>query len=105
MAVYLPEVAYLYQNHSLDNTRWDYYRPRPDDIVIATSYKSGTTWMQMIVMHLIFQDLQPHPIWELSPWLDNNSAPVEERYRAARRAGTPPLYQEPPAAGRPAVSP
>jgi len=65
-----PAVTHVYQNHTLDSTRWDHFSPRDDDIVIATPYKSGTTWMQIIVMHLIFGDLQVRPIWEVSPWLE-----------------------------------
>jgi aryl sulfotransferase len=65
-----PSVRHVYLNHTLDSTRWDHYSPRPDDIVIATPYKSGTTWMQIIVMHLIFQDLQLRPVGELSPWFE-----------------------------------
>ena len=57
MAGSLPRVEHIYQNHFLDSTRWDHLRPRDDDIVVATPYKSGTTWMQSIVLHLIFQDL------------------------------------------------
>ena len=74
----LPEVKHVYQNHTLDSTRWERYIPRNDDIVIATPYKSGTTWMQMIVMHLIVQDLQPRPLSEYSPWLDLRHAPLDE---------------------------
>ena len=33
----------IYQNHHLDSTRWERFAPRDDDMVIATSYKSGTT--------------------------------------------------------------
>ena len=66
----LPTIRHIYQNHTLDSTRWEHYSPRPDDIIIATPYKSGTTWMQIIVMHLIFHDLQLRPFRELSPWLD-----------------------------------
>ena len=57
MSILIPEVKYVYQNHHLDSTRWDDYIPRDDDIIIATSLRSGTTWMQLIVMHLIFQDM------------------------------------------------
>ena len=41
------------------------------DIVIDTSLKSGTTWLQAIVLNLIFQDGQVRAIYEYSPWLDS----------------------------------
>jgi aryl sulfotransferase len=78
MSVAEPIVRHIYQNHALDSTRWDHYTPRADDIVIATPYKSGTTWMQLIVMHLIFQDLQIRPVWELSPWLEHCGTSIED---------------------------
>jgi aryl sulfotransferase len=56
------------RNHSLDSTRWNDFRPRCDDVVVATSYKSGTTWMQMIVRSLFDQEFTGAP---LAPdWLD-----------------------------------
>ncbi len=78
MSITKPEVRHIYQNHFLDSTRWQAFAPHPGDIVIATPYKSGTTWMQIIVMHLIFQDLQARPIPELSPWLDLRFSPVAD---------------------------
>ena len=74
----LPTVQHVYQHHHLDSTRWQRYIPRNDDIVIATPYKSGTTWMQNIVMHLIFQDLQIRPVNNFSPWLDVRTFPIED---------------------------
>lgn len=50
----LPEVTHTYQNHLLDSTRWNHYRPRNDDVIVATPYKSGTTWTLEIVRQLIF---------------------------------------------------
>ena len=75
---HLPDRTRVYQSHHFDSTRWDYFEPRADDIVIATSYKSGTTWTQAIVGHLLFPDgdLPAGPA-ELSPWLDNRIMPLE----------------------------
>jgi aryl sulfotransferase len=50
----LPEVRHLYQDHSMDSSRWDFFTPRADDIVVATSYKAGTIWVQAIIGNLIF---------------------------------------------------
>jgi len=51
---------------------------RDDDIVVATSYKAGTTWMQAIVGNLIFSGQElPAPISELSPFLEFRMVPLE----------------------------
>ena len=57
----LPTVTRVYQNHHLDSTRWDLYTPRPDDIIVTTAYKSGTTWTQEIFYQLIYGDLEKKP--------------------------------------------
>lgn len=75
----LPTLTRTYQNHILDSTRWNCYQPRPDDIVIATSYKSGTTWTQEIVRQLIFQGQAAPPRSELSFWLEVRWSPIDER--------------------------
>jgi aryl sulfotransferase len=75
----LPEVIHTYQNHHLDSTRWRLYRPREDDIIISTAYKSGTTWMQAIVLNLVFLGKEvPLLLNKVSPWLDVRWRPVEE---------------------------
>ncbi len=60
-----------YQNHHLDSTRWDSVPYRANDIVITTSYKSGTTWTQWLVYSLVFlsQD-DPPPFPLCTPWVD-----------------------------------
>ncbi len=53
-----------------DSRRWEGYRPREDDIVIATAWKCGTTWTQQIVGLLVFGSPEPRPVHDLSPWID-----------------------------------
>lgn len=60
------------------NERWVGYEHRPDDIVISTRSKCGTTWVQMICALLVFQTpALPAPLGELSPWLDWDVEPVD----------------------------
>jgi hypothetical protein len=60
-----------YRTWLADSSRWHGFEFRPDDIVISTPSKCGTTWMQMICALLIFGDASlPCPLTELSPWLD-----------------------------------
>jgi aryl sulfotransferase len=74
-----PEVRHVYQNHHLDATRWDGFETRPDDIVVSTAYKAGTTLVQTIVANLIFADGDlPGPVLGFSPWLDMRIMPLEE---------------------------
>jgi aryl sulfotransferase len=62
-----------------DSGRWDSFAPRSDDIVIATSMKAGTTWMQGIVASLLWPGGDaPSFFYELSPWLDAHFDPIDE---------------------------
>lgn len=74
-----PQRTRIYQNHHLDSTRWDAFVPRDGDIVISTTYKAGTTWMQRIVGLLLFG---PGPLpggLAISPWVDARwGQPLEE---------------------------
>src|SRR5262245_42679338 len=54
-----------------DSARWDGFVLRPDDIVISTPPKCGTTWTQMICALLVFQTPTFDQSLDLiSPWLD-----------------------------------
>lgn len=76
---YLPQRSRVYKNHSLNSLVWDGFRPRADDVIVATALKAGTTWMQTIVGNLIFQDQEmPAPLWQLTPWLDSRAGSVAE---------------------------
>ena len=69
----------VYQNHHLDSTRWDTVRLRDDDIVISTSYKAGTTWMQTIVANLLYPSGDiPGAITEISAWVDMRVEPLAD---------------------------
>ena len=73
-----PQRERVYQNHHLDSTRWDQMRFRPGDVVISTSYKAGTTWMQNILANLVFwNDEIPSPVMEVSPWIGMRVRPLE----------------------------
>jgi aryl sulfotransferase len=78
MTITKPTIRHIYQNHTLDSKRWDHYSARPDDIVIATPYRSGTTWMQIIVMNLIFQDLIVRRVFDYSPWFEQRAVLLDE---------------------------
>jgi aryl sulfotransferase len=59
-----------YRTWLFDSRRWQHYRPRQDDIIIASYPKCGTTWMQRIVSLLVFQTPEPMPVMQISAWLD-----------------------------------
>jgi aryl sulfotransferase len=66
-----PKVTRVYQNHHLDSTRWEIFEPRPGDVVVTTSYKSGTTWMQQILLLLLRGSPEELPrLMQISPWID-----------------------------------
>src|SRR5438034_3827531 len=75
-----------YQGHRGDNTHWDRFTPRPGDVLISTSYKSGTTWMQRIVSLLLFGPGRlPALLGELSPWIDMRLPPLEPMIEGLER--------------------
>lgn len=78
METALPQLTRVYQNHHLDSTRWNAYVPRDDDIIISTAYKSGTTWMQLIMRHLILPDAESESLGDFSRWIDARWNPIEK---------------------------
>lgn len=75
----VPQQTTRFQHVLLDSDRWDAFKPRPDDIVISTSLKAGTTWMQTIVASLLFPDgSQPAATNVISPWFDLTFPGVNE---------------------------
>lgn len=72
-----------YHNFREDSARWNDFASRPDDIVITTPVKAGTTWLQMICALLVFAtpDL-PGPLAQLSPWVDSLLEPADRVHQA-----------------------
>lgn len=63
-----------YLHPFLDSARWNRYRPRSGDIIIATPFKSGTTWMQMIVLGLLHGIETPPLLKDVDHWIDSRFA-------------------------------
>lgn len=54
-----------------DTRIWDGFELRPDDIILSTPPKCGTTWSQAILMMLIHgQATTERQVWRDSHWLD-----------------------------------
>lgn len=78
----VPKQNLRFQHVLLNSDRWDWFQPRDDDIIISTSLKSGTTWMQTIVASLLFPSGdQPGATNAISPWFDLTFPDVEEVVR------------------------
>lgn len=63
------------RNRAFDSAAWDGFAMRPDDIVISTYPKCGTTWTQRIVGMLVFGSAAPFAVQESSPWPDFRMPP------------------------------
>jgi aryl sulfotransferase len=97
----------LYQIPGEDNTRWNGFPFRPDDIVIVTKPKCGTTLVQMLIAMMIFRTSDfPAPLWNMSRWIDwtgesieNLTADLEaQKHRRFLKTHTP-LWSLPHAVG------
>ncbi|MCP4176955.1 MAG: hypothetical protein GY756_04240 [bacterium] len=71
-----PKITHVYQNHHLDSTRRNVYKPRDNDIIISSSYKSGTTWAQSIIRELIVYNIKKNHLntSDMLPLEDSNSS-------------------------------
>jgi aryl sulfotransferase len=78
-AGYIPTVTRDYRSIVSDNHRWEQFTHRPGDIFVCTPPKCGTTWMQTIVVTLLFPAGDaPGPVVEIAPWIDARFYPIDE---------------------------
>lgn len=65
-----PRKTREFHNHHMDSTVWNRFAFRPDDVIVASYAKSGTTWTQQIVGQVLFGGDPEIRIADMSPWLD-----------------------------------
>ncbi|KAJ3579403.1 hypothetical protein NPX13_g1157 [Xylaria arbuscula] len=68
------------QTHHMDSTAWNNFKFRPDDIVISTFPKNGTTWTQQITCQLLHAGDETAAPNVLSPWFELRIVPREQLY-------------------------
>lgn len=75
-----------YRGSITDPQRWEDFRPRRGDVILATPSKSGTTWTQTIVAMLLHGGPElPDRVTRLSPWVDANFFEAHETVAALER--------------------
>ncbi|KAI1749728.1 P-loop containing nucleoside triphosphate hydrolase protein [Xylaria castorea] len=68
-------------NHHMNSTVWNDFKFRPDDIIIATYAKAGTTWMQQITSQLVHAGDETVAPNALSPWVDLRFIPRDALFQ------------------------
>ncbi len=87
-AVAWPRKTRELMNHHMDSTVWNEFNFRPDDVVVATYAKSGTTWTQQIIGQLVFNGDPSVAIHEISPWVDLRVLPSRRSWPHWKRRHT-----------------
>jgi aryl sulfotransferase len=81
-------VTRTYQNHTIDSTRWRGFEPRPGDVIVTTSYKSGTTWTLGLLYQMVaLKENAPPP--PMDYWIDARMFPVPLEAQLAELAAMP----------------
>ena len=68
-------------NTHMDSTIWNDFKFRPDDVIIATYAKAGTTWTQQIVGQLLHGPDPDLDVSKVSPWVDFRFPVKEQKLR------------------------
>lgn len=75
----------IIRNRFMDSTIWNGFPYKPDDIIIASYIKSGTTWLQQIISQLIFDGEENISVAQISPWLDLRFPDPKEKLSALEK--------------------
>lgn len=75
----LPRKTREHNYHLIDSSVWNHFEFRPDDIVISSYSKAGSTWVQQIVGQLIWGGAEGYILSDVSPWFDCRFPSLEER--------------------------
>lgn len=86
-AVAWPQKTRELDHYFFDSRIWNDFRYRPDDVVISTYPKAGTTWVMQIVCQLIFGGDAEREVDAAAPWLELRVPPWEAK-RAMLEAQT-----------------
>jgi aryl sulfotransferase len=76
------EPTMVLRDWTSDSRRWAEVPLLPNDIIVATSPKCGTTWTQRIVGMLLRESAEPVAIQQLYPWIDMRSRPIDVMQQA-----------------------
>jgi aryl sulfotransferase len=87
-APWAANVSRTYQNHTIDSTRWRGFAPRAGDVIVTTSYKSGTTWTLGVLYRMLAlkEGIEP-PMMDY--WIDARMFPIELDQQLAQLAAMP----------------
>ena len=70
-----PQKTRELQNVAMDSTRWNGFRFRDDDIIVATWSKTGTTLTQQIITQLVLEAPADVMGAAVSPWIEFRLTP------------------------------
>ena len=65
----LPQRSRTYNVGWWSSAGWNHFIPRAGDIIVATLGKTGSTWVQTILLHLIFPGDETPMLRDVSPRL------------------------------------